>query len=80
MNSCHRVKEDLDNIVNDTVELNSPGAGASLSSPNLDPHLELKPDVTLFPEVTPENFVNIPDRLRRHFLNIMHYAIKKKFW
>lgn len=80
MNSCHRAKEALNNSVNDTVELNSPGDGASLSSPNLDHHLELKPDVTLLPEVNPENFVNIPDRLRRHFLNIMHYAIKKKFW
>jgi hypothetical protein len=43
-------------------------------------NLTLNPDASLSPEVSADNFVALPGRLRKHFLNIMHYAIKTQNW
>ena len=53
-------------------------SGSLTLSPGCD--LTLNPDASLSPEVSADNFVELPGRLRKHFLNIMHYAIKTQNW
>ena len=59
------------------VKLSASVDGTCLGLPSLasDPSTQ----ATTLPGITPTNFANIPNRLRRHFLHMMHTAIKKQF-
>ena len=69
-------------VESSTLSVDASAEKSASGSLTLSPgcNLALNPDASLSPEVSADNFVKIPDRLRRHFLNIMHYAIMTKNW
>ncbi len=79
--SCNIKKEsegtDLRSAVASPVKLSASvdGSCLGLSSLASDPSTQ----ASTLPGITPTNFANIPNRLRRHFLHMMHTAIKKQF-